>query len=100
MTQNNLLALAKALREALAVPESLVAVSKEEQEARRDIIDLIPELNAALIGDAEVLRELAWSVRMFILLTESFPFVNIRIVQSFRTIGILASSIPGGAVVR
>lgn len=64
MAPNNLLALAAALREALAVPESLVPVSREEQEARRDIIDLIPELNATLIGDAEVLRELAWSVRI------------------------------------
>jgi hypothetical protein len=51
MAPNGLVDLAAALREALAEPESLVAVSIEEQEARRDIIDLIPEFNAALVGD-------------------------------------------------
>jgi hypothetical protein len=64
MAPNNLVTLAATLRKALAGPESLVAWSKEEEEARRDIIDLIPELNATLVGDAEVLRELAWSVRI------------------------------------
>ncbi len=63
MAPNNLIALAASLREALAAPESLVAESKEEKEARLDLIDLIPELNAALVGNANVLRELAWSVR-------------------------------------
>lgn len=62
MAPNNLVALAAALREALAAPESLIAESKEEKEARLDLIDLIPELNAALVGNANVLRELAWSV--------------------------------------
>ena len=51
MAPNGLVTLAAALREALAEPESLVAVSIEEQEARRDIIDLIPEFNAAVVRD-------------------------------------------------
>lgn len=63
MAPSSLVTLAAALREALAAPENLVAVSKEEREARRDLIDLVPEFNAALIGDGQVLRELAWSVR-------------------------------------
>ena len=62
MAPNNLVALAAALREALAAPESLTAESKEEKEARLDLIDMMPEFNASLIGDANVLRELAWSV--------------------------------------
>lgn len=62
MAPNNLVALAAAVREALAAPQTLIAESKEEKEARLDLIDMIPEFNAALIGDANVLRELAWSV--------------------------------------
>ena len=62
MAPNNLVALAAAVREALAAPESLIATSKEEQAARLELIDMVPEINAALIGNANVLRELAWSV--------------------------------------
>ena len=62
MSTNNLVTLVAAVREALATPQSLVASSSEQQEARLDLIDLIPELNAALIGNTEHLRELAWSV--------------------------------------
>lgn len=62
MSTNKLIALAAAVREALATSQSLIASSPEEQEARLELIDLIPELNAALLGDVEHLRELAWSV--------------------------------------
>ncbi|KAH8800400.1 O-methyltransferase [Xylogone sp. PMI_703] len=61
MSANNLVALAAAVREALATPQSLEPTTPEEQEARLDLIDLIPELNAALVGNVEHLRELAWS---------------------------------------
>ncbi|KAF4633016.1 hypothetical protein G7Y89_g5105 [Cudoniella acicularis] len=61
MSTNNLVSLAAAVRQALATPQSLVASSPEEQKARLDLIDLVPELNATLIGDVEHLRELAWS---------------------------------------
>lgn len=62
MPANSLVSLAAAVTEALARPESLSASSPEEQKARLDLIDLLPELNAALVGDVEHLRELAWSV--------------------------------------
>jgi hypothetical protein len=62
MFKINLITLVAAVREALATAQSLVASSSEEQEARLDLIDLIPKLNAALVGDTEHLRELAWSV--------------------------------------
>ncbi len=62
MPANSLVSLAAAVTEALAKPESLLASSPEEQKARLDLIDLLPELNAALVGDVEHLRELAWSV--------------------------------------
>ena len=55
----------RARAHARAGEESMAAESTEwheEQEARLDLIDLIPELNAALVGDTEHLRELAWSV--------------------------------------
>jgi len=64
MAANSLVSLAAAVREALAKPQSLSPSSAEEQKARLDLIDLLPELNAALIGDIESLRELAWSVSM------------------------------------
>ena len=63
MAPNSLVALAAAMREALAAPESLIAISREEKEARLDLIDMIPKLNAALVGDSQILLELAWSVR-------------------------------------
>ena len=66
MAPSNLVALAAAMREALATPENLIAVSREEKEARLDLIDMIPELNAALVGDSQVLLELAWSVRQLL----------------------------------
>jgi hypothetical protein len=62
MAANSLVSLAATVREALAKPQSLAASSAEEQKARLDLIDLLPELNAALVGDIEALRELAWSV--------------------------------------
>ena len=62
MPTNSLVALTAAVREALTTPQSLEASSPKEQEARLELIDLIPELNAALIGDVEHLRELAFSV--------------------------------------
>jgi hypothetical protein len=62
MATNSLVSLAAAVREALAKPQSLAASSAEEREARLDLIDLLPELNATLVGDVEYLRELAWSV--------------------------------------
>jgi hypothetical protein len=64
MVTNSLVSLAAAVRSTLAKPQSLSASSAEEQEARLDLIDLLPELNAALVGDIEYLRELAWSVRI------------------------------------
>lgn len=62
MSTSKLIALAAAVREALATPESLTASSPEEREARLDLIDLVPELNATLIGNVAYLHELAWSV--------------------------------------
>ena len=58
----NLVALAASIREALASPQTLVAETKEDKDARLDIIDMMPELNRALLGEVHALRELAWSV--------------------------------------
>lgn len=62
MAENGLVALASTLRQVLAAPGSLVPESKDEQDARLDIIDMIPDLNRTLLGDKQTLRDLAWSV--------------------------------------
>ena len=62
MSSNQLVTLAAAVREALSSPRGLVASSPREQVARLDLIDLLPELNAALVGNTQYVRELAWSV--------------------------------------
>ncbi len=60
MAPTNLVALAASLREALSSP--LVAESKADQEARLDIIDMIPVLNRKLVGEAQTIRDMAWEV--------------------------------------
>ena len=62
MSSNQLVTLAAAVREALSSPRGLVASSPQEQVARLDLIDLLPDLNAALVGNTQYVRELAWSV--------------------------------------
>jgi hypothetical protein len=57
----SLVTLAASLREALDSP--LVAESKVEQEARLDIIDMIPVLNRRLVGEVQTIRDMAWEVR-------------------------------------
>jgi hypothetical protein len=57
----NLVILAASLREALDSP--LFAESKAEQEARLDIIDMIPVLNRRLVGEVQTIRDMAWEVR-------------------------------------
>jgi hypothetical protein len=62
MPPTNLVTLAASLREALGSP--LVAESKAEQEARLDIIDMIPVLNRRLVGEVQTIRDMAWEVRL------------------------------------
>lgn len=62
MAPTNLVALAASLREALSSP--LVAESQADQEARLDIIDMIPVLNRKLVGEAQTIRDMAWEVRI------------------------------------
>ena len=56
----SLVALAASLREALDSP--LTADSKADQEARLDIIDMIPILNRKLVGETQTIRDMAWEV--------------------------------------
>jgi len=60
MPPTTLVELAASLREALDSP--LVAESKAEQEARLDILDMIPVLNRKLVGEAQTIRDMAWEV--------------------------------------
>jgi hypothetical protein len=60
MPPTNLVALAAALRDALDSP--LVADSSAELEARLDILDMIPLLTRKLVGEAQVIRDMAWEV--------------------------------------
>ncbi len=99
MSANSLVALVAAVREALATPQSLKASTSEEQEARVELIDLIPELNAALIGDVEHLRELAWSVSAYTCLNAihslswSFQAVHVLPIAAINRWG-LAKLVP------
>ncbi|KUJ11316.1 S-adenosyl-L-methionine-dependent methyltransferase [Mollisia scopiformis] len=61
MSTSTLTTLLASVRSALATPSSLLPSTSSDQQARLDLIDLLPELNAALIGDTAHLRELAWS---------------------------------------
>ncbi len=83
---NNLIALVAAVREALANPQSLVASSPAEKEARLDLIDLIPELNATLVGDVEHLRELSWSVSI----SPNMPSILTLVLQAVHVLPIAA----------
>jgi hypothetical protein len=60
MADNPLIALAAAMRTALATP---VDVSdKAAQTARLDIIDMVPGLQLKLIGEQAMIRNMTWSV--------------------------------------
>jgi hypothetical protein len=60
MADNPLIALAAAMRTALATP---VDVSdKAAQTARLDIIDMVPDLQLKLIGEQAMIRNMTWSV--------------------------------------
>ena len=68
----SLVALAASLREALDSP--LTADSKADQEARLDIIDMIPILNRKLVGETQTIRDMAWEVSTYFLLALYFEF--------------------------
>jgi hypothetical protein len=60
MAENPLIALAAAMRTALATP---VDVSdKAAQTARLDIIDMVPDLQLKMIGEQAMIRNMTWSV--------------------------------------
>jgi len=82
----NLIGLVAAVHEALANPQSLVASTSAEKEARLDLIDLIPELNATLVGDVENLRELSWSVSI----PPNVPSILTVILQAVHVLPIAA----------
>jgi hypothetical protein len=62
MASSNLVALAASLKEALASPQSLAATTKEEEDARLDIIDMLPDLKRVLLGEFQNLWDLSWGV--------------------------------------
>ena len=59
----NLVDLVASLREALASPQMLGPQTKEEEIARLDILDMLPQINHTLIGDYQYQRDMGWSVR-------------------------------------
>lgn len=62
-TTSPLIVLAKSLREALDTP--LTAGTKEEKEARLEILDMLPILNRKLVGDVQAILDMAWGVNSF-----------------------------------
>jgi hypothetical protein len=63
MSEHPLVALAAAMRTALATP--IAPSDKAAQTARLDIIDMIPDLQLQLIGAQAMIRDMTWSVRAF-----------------------------------
>ncbi len=60
MEPTSLIALAASLRSALDSP--LIADSKAEQEARLDVIDMIPVLKRKLVGEVQTIHDMAYEV--------------------------------------
>jgi len=50
------------LRDALNSP--LLAESRAEQDARLEIIDMLPALNRKLVGETQVVRDMAFGVSL------------------------------------
>lgn len=61
MSENHLVELAAAMRTALSQP--VAVTDKAAQTARLDLIDMIPDLQRALIGEQAFIRDLTWQVR-------------------------------------
>jgi hypothetical protein len=69
MTENRLVGLAAAMRAALSGPSGTTPTDSASRTARLDIIDMIPDLNRALIGERDTIRNMTWSVN----LSKSYP---------------------------
>jgi hypothetical protein len=64
MSENPLVALAAAMRTALATPLEAATNDKAGQTARLDLIDMIPDLQRILIGEQATIRNMTWSVNI------------------------------------
>jgi hypothetical protein len=64
MSENPLVALANAMRNALYTSLETAPKDKASQRARLDIIDMIPDLQRALIGERDTIRNMTWSVKI------------------------------------
>lgn len=75
MSNKLLINLAASMRAALSTP--VEAATKEDQKARLDIIDMIPQLQRKLVGDRDTIRNMTWSVRRTYIscspLTNAYP---------------------------
>jgi hypothetical protein len=66
MSENPLVVLAAAMRTALSTSLQTATKDKAGQRARLDLIDMIPDLQRALIGDRATIRDMTWSVKISI----------------------------------
>jgi hypothetical protein len=64
MSENHLVALAGAMRTALSTSLETAPKDKASQRARLDIIDMIPDLQRALTGERDTIRNMTWSVKI------------------------------------
>jgi hypothetical protein len=64
MSENPLVALAGAMRTALSTSLETAPKDKASQRARLDIIDMIPDLQRALTGERDTIRNMTWSVKI------------------------------------
>lgn len=63
MSENPLIELAAAMRNALDTSLEVSTADKAGQTARLDLIDMIPDLQRILIGEQATIRNMTWSVR-------------------------------------
>lgn len=64
MSENPLVALAAAMRRTLSIPIDAATKDKAGQTARLDLIDMIPDMQRALIGEQVTVRNMTWSVTL------------------------------------
>jgi hypothetical protein len=57
---STLVTLASSLRAALEAP--LIAESQADQDARLDILDMLPLVSRKLVGEVQTIRDMVWEV--------------------------------------
>lgn len=75
MSEHTLVALASAMRGVLSTPAgTATATDPASETARMDLIDMIPDLERALIGERDTIRNMTWTVKISFLCSRYLHF--------------------------